>query len=256
MSDDEFWAHIVAQVDHAQDQIKEHQKQRIFLTEVLFVVIIFSIIINLLTSMVYDVWILHQQFEYSNLWISGVFIVLCFSYILLRRAISRYLPIKPRIRFDFDPMNDIDNFDTLWSKTEEIIDLHQDETKQADPSPIIQELWDSIKTRFYDRPPFKSYLILQREVFDSRYVDFSFKTEYHDIKYQLDFLFFRWSMIERDKPIISITVTILEPQKPHADDVWDKYAILTMIQDISYIIRVGVEDFIKKYEKTGEPTSE
>jgi len=248
MSDDEFWAHIVAQVDHAQDQIKIHQQQRIFLNEIIIVVIGFSLFINLLTSLIYDVWILHQQVKYSNFLISGVFIVLGLLFYQLWRILKRYSPIKSRIRFELDPFSDIDNFEESWSKTKEIIDLHQDETKQADPSPIIQELWDSMKTSFDDRPPFKSYLILIREIFDSRYVDFRFETEYIDVKYQLDFLFSRWSMIERDKPIITITVTILEPHKPHADDVWDKYAILTLMGDISYIIRVGVENFNKKYE--------
>jgi hypothetical protein len=137
----------------------------------------------------------------------------------------------------------------MWIKTKEIIDQHQDEPIQADPSPITQELWDSIKTSFYDRPPFKSYLILERELYHSRYVDFSFKTGYIDIKYQLDFLFNRSSMILEDEPYISITITILEPHKPHADDVWDKYAIGTLMMDISYIVRVGIENFIKKYEK-------
>lgn len=248
MSDDEFWTHIEAQVDHAQNQINIHQQQRIFLNELIIVVIVFSFLINLLTSLIYDVWILHQQIKYSNLWISGVFIVLGFSFYLLWRILKRYSPIKPRIRFDIDPMNDIDNFDTLWSKTKEIIDQHQDGPIQADPSPITQELWDSIKTSFYDRPPFKSYLILAREFYHSRYVDFSFKTEYIDVKYQLDFLFNRSSMILEDEPYISITITILEPHKPHADDVWDKYAVLTLMMDISYVIRVGIENFIKKYE--------
>jgi len=249
MSDDEFWAHIEAQVDHAQEQIKIHQQQRIFLIEVIFAVIGFGFILNLLTSIIYDVWILNQNIKNSNLWIGGLIIVLGFWFYLLRRIFTRYSPINPRIRFELEPFSVIDNFDEAWSKTEEIIDQHQNEPKQADPSPIIQELWDSIKTSFYDRPPFKSYLILTREIFTSRYVDFRFKTEYIDVKYQLDFLFLRSSMIERDKPSISITVTILEPHKPHADDVWDKYTILTLMMDISYIIRVGIENFIKKYEK-------
>lgn len=256
MSDDEFWAHIEAQVDHAQDQIKIHQQRRLFYIEVIFAVIGFGFILNLLTSIVYDVMILNQQIKYANFIIGGIIIVLGLLFYLLRRIFSRYSPIKPRIRFELDPFSDIDNFEESWSKTKKIIDLHQDETKHADPSPIIQELWDSIKTSFDDRPPFKSYLILIREIFDSRYVDFRFETEYIDVKYQLDFLFSRWSMIERDKPIISITVTILEPHKPHADDVWDKYAILTLMGDISYIIRVGVENFNKKYDKNKESMSE
>jgi len=249
MSDDEFWGHIEAQVDHAQDQIKIHQQQRIFLSEIIIVVIVFSFLINLLTSLIYDVWILHQQIKYSNLWISSTFIVLGFSFYQLWRILKRYSPIKPRIRFELDPFDDIEHFEESWSKTKEIIDQHQDEPKQADLSPIIQELWDSIKTSFDDRPPFKSYLILMREIFDSRYVDFRFETEYIDIKYQLDFLFSRWSMIERDKPIISITVTILEPHKPHADDVWVKDAIAVLMMDIEYVIQVGIENFITKYEK-------
>ena len=249
ISDDEFWAHIEAQVDHAQKQINIHQQQRIFLNELIIVVIGFSFFINLLSSLIYDVWILHQQIKFSNFLISGIFIVLGFLLYLLWRILTRYSPIKPRIRFELEPFSHIDNFEEAWLKTKEIIDQHQDEPLQADPSPIIQELWDSIKTSFYDRPPYKSNLILIRELFHSRYVDFSFETEYIDVKYQLDFLFHRTSIIEREKPGISITVTILEPYKPHADDVWDKYAIFTLMMDISYIIRIGVENFIKKYEK-------
>jgi hypothetical protein len=248
MSDDEFWKNIEAQVDHAQNQINIHQKQRVFFIELLIAVIGFGFILNLLTSIVYDVMILNQQIKNSYFWIGGIIIVFGLSFYLLWRILTRYSPIKPRIRFELEPFSHIDNFEEAWSKTKEIIDQHQDEPKQTDPSPIIQELWDSIKTSFYDRPPYKSYLILIREIFDSRYVDFRFKTEYIDVKYQLDFLFYRWSMIERDKPNISIAITILEPYKPHADDVWDKYAILTLMMDISYIIGVGIENFIKKYE--------
>ena len=248
MPDDEFLTHIEAQVAHAQNQINIHQKQRIFFHELIIVVIGFSFFINLLSSLIYDVWVLHQQIKFSTFLISGIFIVLGFLLYLLWRILTRYSPIKPRIRFELEPFSHIDNFEEAWSKTKEIIDQHQDEPNQADPSPIIQELWDSIKTSFYDRPPYKSYLILISEFFHSRYVDFRFKTEYNDVKYQLDFLFHRWSMIERDKPNISITITILEPHKPHADDVWDKYAIFTLIMDISYVIRVGIENFNKKYD--------
>jgi hypothetical protein len=246
MSDDEFWAHIEAQVDHAQDQIKIHQQQRIFLIEVIFAVIGFGFILNLLTSIIYDVWILNQNIKYSNLWIGGTIIVLGFWFYLLRRIFTRYSPIKPRIRFELEPFSDINNFEEMWIKTKEIIDQHQ-EPIQADPNPFTQELWDSIKTSFYDRPPFKSYLILERELYHSRYVDFRFKTEYIDIKYQLDFLFNRSRIILEDEPIISIT--ILEPHKPHADDVWVKDTIAVLMMDIEYIIQVGIENFIKKYEK-------
>lgn len=249
MSDDELWTHIEAQVDHAQVQIKIHQQQRLFFIEVIFAVIGFGLILNLLTSIIYDVWILNQNIKNSNLWIGGIIIVLGFWFYLLRRIFKRYSPIKPRIRFELKPFSDINNFEEMWIKTKEIIDQHQDEPIQADPSPITQELWDSIKTSFYDRPPFKSYLILERELYHSRYVDFRFKTEYIDVKYQLDFLFNRSSMILEDEPIISITITILEPHKPHADDVWNKYAMLTLMMDISYIVRVGIENFIKKSEK-------
>ena len=148
------------------------------------------------------------------MWIGGIIVVLCLLYYQLRRILKRYSPIKPRIRFDLEPFRYISNFEESWSKTKEIIDQHQDKSKQADPSPIIQELWDSLKTRFYDRPPFKSYLILIREVFDSHYVDFRFETEYIDIKYQLDFLFFRWSMIERDKPIAGEVSAHFKEAKP------------------------------------------
>ena len=179
--------------------------------------------------------------------ISGIFIVLGFLLYLLWQILKRYSPIKPRIKFDIDPMIHIRNFDTLWSKTKEIIGQHQNEQTQADPSPIIQELWDSIKTSFYDRPPFKSYLILIRENFHSRFVVFNFTTEYINVKYQLDFHFTRSSMIERDKPIIHITVTILEPYKPQTDDIWNKYAIVNLMDDISYVVKVGIENFKKKY---------
>jgi len=50
MSDDEFWAHIEAQVDHAQKQINIHQQQRLFFIEIIFAVICFGFILNLLTS--------------------------------------------------------------------------------------------------------------------------------------------------------------------------------------------------------------
>jgi hypothetical protein len=232
----------------AQKQIDIHQKQRIFLYQLIIIVIGFSFLINLLTSLVYDVWIFPQQIKNSILWISGIIIVLGALFYLLRRISKQYLPIKPRIRFELEPFSDIENFEEIWSKTKEIIDQRQNEPKQADPSPIIQELWDSIKTSFYDRPPYKSYLILIREIFTSHFVDFRFKTEYIDVKYQLDFLFHRGSFITNNMPIISITVTILEPYKPHADDIWDKPAILTLMMDISYIIRVGIENFIKKFE--------
>lgn len=248
MVDEEFWKNIEEQVYDAQNQINIHQKQRVFFIELIIAVIGFGFILNLLTSIVYDVMILNQQIKYSNFLIGGIIIVLCLLFYLLQQIYTRYSPGKPRIRFDIDPMNDIDNFDTLWLITNEIIDQHQDEPKHPDPSPIVQELWDSIKTSFNDRPPYKSDLILVRELFNSRYVDFMFKTEYIDVKYQLDFLFYRWSMIERDTPIISITVTILEPHKPHADNVWVINAIEVLMMDISYIIRVGIQNFIKKYE--------
>ncbi|GAJ02252.1 unnamed protein product, partial [marine sediment metagenome] len=180
----------------------------------------------------------------------GIIFVFGLLFYLLRRIITRYSPGKPRIRFDIDPLNDIKNFDTLWSKTKEVISHHNNDEIQHDPSPIIQELWDSIKTSFYDRPPFKSYLILTRERFDYYYVDFTFNTEYIDVKFQLDFLFHRSSLLKNHEPDVLVTVTILEPSKPHADDIWDKYAILTLMMDISYILRKGIENFNKKYEKT------
>jgi len=145
-------------------------------------------------------------------------------------------------------MSDIDNFDTLWLKTKEIISKHKEDEIQRDPSPVIQELWDSIKNSIYERPPYKSYLILKRELYDSYYVDFRFETEYIDVKYQLDILFHRSSMLKNHEPEVLVTVTILEPYKPHADDIWDKYAILTLMMDISYVLRVGIENFNKKYE--------
>ena len=112
----------------------------------------------------------------------------------------------------------------------------------------IQELWDSIKNSIFERPPYKSYLILKRELYDYYYVDFKFETEYLGVKYQLDILFHRSSMLKNHEPDVLVTVTILEPHKPHADDIWDKYAIITLMMDISYVIRVGIENFIKKYE--------
>ena len=80
------------------------------------------------------------------------------------------------------------------------------------------------------------------------YFDFRFETEYLNVKYQLDILFHRRSMLRERKPDLIVTATILEPYKPHADDIWDKYAILTMILDISYILRTGIENFNKKHD--------
>ena len=249
MSDDEYWKNIEAQVDQAQKQIDIHQKQRVFFIELIIAVIGFGFILNLLTSIVYDVMILNQQIKYSNFFIGGIVIVFGLLFYLLWRIFTRYSPSKPRIRFDIDLMNDIDNFDTLWSKTKEIISHHNKDEIPRDPSPVIQELWDSIKNSIFDRPPYKSYLILTREIFTSHYVDFRFKTEYLDVKYQLDILFHRSSILKNHEPEALVTVTILEPYKPHADDIWDKYAILTLMMDISYVIQVGIENFIKKYEK-------
>ena len=94
MSDDEFWEHIEAQVDHAHNQIKIHQQQRIFLNELIISVISFSFFINLLSSLIYDVWILHHQVKYSNFWISGIFIFSGFLFFLLLRSLRRFYLLK------------------------------------------------------------------------------------------------------------------------------------------------------------------
>lgn len=249
MVDDEFWARIETQIDYAQRQINIYQQQRLFFIEVIISVIGFGFLLNLLTSLIYDVWILNQQIKYANFFIGGIIIVSGLFYYLLRRIFSQYSPLIPRLRFDIDPMKYIDNFDTLWSKTKEILFHHNKDEIQRDPSPVIQELWDSIKNCIFDRPPYKSYLILKRELYDYYYVDFRFETEYLDVKCQLDILFHRSSMLRNHEPDVSVTVTILEPHKPNADVMWDKSAILTLMMDISYVIRVGIENFIKKYEK-------
>jgi len=249
MVDAEYWANIEDQIDHAQSQINTHQQQRLFFIEVIFAVIGFGFLLNLLTSLIYDVWILNQQIKYANFFIGGIIIVSGLFYYQLKRIFSRYSPITPRIRFNINPMNDIDNFDTLWSKTKEIISHHDKDEIQRDPSPVIQELWDSIKNSMFERPPYKSYLILKRELYDYYYVDFKFETEYLGVKYQLDILFHRSSMLKNHEPDALVTVTILEPYKPHADNIWDKYAILTLTMDISYVLREGIVNFNKKYEK-------
>jgi hypothetical protein len=105
-------------------------------------------------------------------------------------------------------MKYIDNFDTLWSKTKEILFRINKDEIQRDPNPVIQELWDSIKNSIFERPPYKSYLTLKRELYDYHYVDFRFETEYLDVKCQLDILFQRSSMLRNHEPDVSVTVTI------------------------------------------------
>lgn len=248
MQDEEYWHNIEEQINLARSQMISHQQQRIFFIELLIAVIGVGFFINLLTSFVYDAWIKQEPVQYSSAYVFGLIVILGLSFYFLKRFRTQYSPIKPRIQFDIEILGN-PVFDKLWPKTMEIIAKHKEDKIQRDPSPVIQDLWDSIKNSIYERPPYNSYLILKRELYTSYYVDFRFETEYLDQKYVLNILFHRSSTLKNHEPMALVTITILEPHKPYADDVWDQYAILTLMMDVSYVLEVGIENFNKKHKK-------
>ena len=61
MTDEEYWKDIEVQIERVRSKINIHQEQRLFFIELIIAVIGFGLLLNLLTSIVYDVLIKQEQ---------------------------------------------------------------------------------------------------------------------------------------------------------------------------------------------------
>ena len=61
MTDEEYWKDIEVQIERVRSQINIHQEQRLFFIDLIIAVIGFGLLLNLLTSIVYDVLIKQEQ---------------------------------------------------------------------------------------------------------------------------------------------------------------------------------------------------
>jgi hypothetical protein len=61
VTDEEYWKDIEVQIERVRSKINIHQEQRLFFIELIIAIIGFGLLLNLLTSIVYDVLIKQEQ---------------------------------------------------------------------------------------------------------------------------------------------------------------------------------------------------
>jgi hypothetical protein len=237
---EEFWNDLKSQIEIAHSQIKIYQQQRFFLIEVLYAVLFLGFFINILSSIVYDSVISKQFTFHTFLGVCIILLAILASFLYLQKTVKKYSPLTPRIRFDIEPMIEIDEFDRTWLQATEILDRYQ--KNSSEQMAIIQELWNSIKNSLLERPPFKHHSEIIQEIFDDRYMILKFTNEYRNIKHEIEIQYVMKNIIDPN-PIIFISIKILEPSKPNADEIWNESTIVYLIMDITYIVETGVKRF-------------
>lgn len=235
-----FWEEnkIEDQIQKSKTLIKVHQENRKFTIELIIAVIGIGIFINLLTSLVYDVYIKHELVLGSSIWITLLAFITLFLFYLIYWIFLKYSPKQPiLIKIIFNPTKNNGYLQKIWPKLREILDDSENQ--------VFNKICDLFKGRIEYRPPLKLYWKLKKEVLDYRWVNYYYEGDIREVKTKLDITFGYSSILSKYDPWLSINVEILKPYLSGAEYVFEEETLMIIVEDVLYALETAIRNFLK-----------